>query len=82
MDTDADELLQGPQQQGREKVQFDAAKAFLEEALSNGPSPSTDLKGKAEKAGLAWRTVWRAKEALKVKATKERGSGEWFWRLP
>lgn len=81
--TSAEELLASNQTgtKKRERNQLDAAKAWLEKELANGPMPSNAVRDKAETDGIAWRTVWRAKEELVVKASKERGSGEWFWRL-
>jgi putative DNA primase/helicase len=81
VERDADELLQPSQSQGREKTQLEVAKRFLEDVLSGGPMPSNSVKEKATETRIAWRTVWRAKELLAVKASKERGTGEWFWRL-
>lgn len=79
----ADEALgTGEPKREREAKQLDAATRFLQDALSAGPMPSNQLKEKAQKAGISWRTVWRAKEkTLDVRASKERGTGEWFWRL-
>ena len=78
----ADEALgTGERRKDREAKQLAAALRFLQETLSMGPTPSNKLKEKAQQAGISWRTVWRAKEALDVQATKERGTGEWFWRL-
>jgi hypothetical protein len=39
----------------------------------------------AREAGLAWRTVERAKHSLGVEATRvggAAGDGQWWWRLP
>lgn len=80
-ETTADDLLQPSQSQGREKHQLEAAKHFLEETLANGPTPSNDIKAKAKEAGISNATLWRAKELIDIKASKERGSGEWWWRL-
>jgi archaellum biogenesis ATPase FlaH len=80
-DSADDALGTGEPRKEREAQRLDAAKRFLERALESGPAPSNDIKEKAAKAGIAWRTVWRAKEELEVKASKARGSGEWFWRL-
>jgi hypothetical protein len=44
--------------------------------------PNGDIKLKAKAAGISNATLWRAKEALAIKASKERGTGEWWWRLP
>jgi len=82
----ADELLASNRTDNRqrEKVQLEAAEQFLRETLSSGPMPSNSVKAKAEAARISNRTLWRAKETLRIKATKERGSldGEWLWRLP
>lgn len=81
----ADEALgTGEPKKAREAQQLDSAKRFLEETLSNGPMPSSDVKDRAEKAGISNRTLWRAKEELGIKASKERGNltGEWWWRVP
>jgi hypothetical protein len=79
----ADEALgAGEPKREREGKQFDAAKAFLAELLSNGSMPSNQVKQKAIDANIAWRTIWRAKDALEIKASKDRTTGEWFWRLP
>lgn len=82
----ADELLASnrPDNRQREKVQLEAAEQFLRETLSSGPMTSNSVKAKAETAGISNRTLWRAKDTLHIKATKNRGSldGEWWWRLP
>jgi len=80
-DTADDALGTGDPKRERESKQLDAATRFLQDALSNGPMPSNTVKDKALKAGVSWRTIWRAKEALDVQASKARGTGEWFWRL-
>ncbi|MCG3198352.1 MAG: DNA primase [bacterium] len=62
----------------------DEAMDFLKEALAEGPVPVRDLRGDAEGAGLAWRTIELAKRALGVRAMKSgfgRG-GTWQWHLP
>jgi RecA-family ATPase len=79
----ADEALgTGEPAKQREAQQLDGAKRFLETALSSGPMPNGEIKAKAEASGISNATLWRAKEALAIKASKERGSGEWWWRLP
>ena len=44
--------------------------------------PSKTIDAKREAAGISDKTLWRAKDTLGVKASKERGSmgGEWWWR--
>jgi hypothetical protein len=77
----ADEALgTGEPKRDREAKQLDAATRFLQDVLSAGPVSSAALKQKAGGQGLSWRTLIRAKELLGVKASKARGTGEWFWR--
>jgi hypothetical protein len=57
---------------------LDAAKHFLENFLSHGPKPSNDIKAKAREAGISNATLWRAKEGMDIRASKERGTGEWW----
>ena len=80
-DTADDALGTGEPKRERESQQLDGAKRFLEELLGHGPKPSNDVKGKAREAGISNATLWRAKELLDVRASKERGTGEWWWRL-
>lgn len=60
------------------------AKSFLLDLLRSGNQvKSDDIIKQAEKAGIAKRTIWRAKDKLGVKATK--GGSEdpsWRWYLP
>lgn len=78
----ADEALDtGEPRRGREPEQLEAAKKFLADMLADGTQASNIVKERAAKTGVAWRTVWRAKEALGIKASKSRETGEWFWRL-
>ncbi len=65
------------------------AQDFLRDMLAGGPRPVTDIQADAESAGIAWRTINRAKKALGVEAERKaetaRGmgaEGRWYWRLP
>ena len=80
-DSPDEALGTGEPRKQRETQQLDGAKRFLEELLSQGPKPSNDIKGKAREAGISNATLWRAKEGLEIRASKERGNGEWWWRL-
>jgi len=84
VDIDAEGLLAAHRTGSRdkEKGQLELAKRFLEETLSAGSSPSNKVKAKAQEAGISNATLWRAKDLLEIKASKERGTGEWWWRLP
>lgn len=63
-----------------ERSEREEAAAFLTDLLADGPIRSKEIKAAAENAGLAWRTVERAKTDLKIKP-KQEGDG-WYWRLP
>ncbi len=60
----------------------DGAEAFLRTVLKDGPKAVTDVQAEAERAGLAWATVRRAKTSLSVEVAKIGIQGEWFWSLP
>lgn len=78
----ADEAIgTGEPRKEREAQQLEGAKRFLEHLLSQGPKPSNDIKARAREAGISNATLWRAKEGVNVRASKERGTGEWWWRL-
>jgi RecA-family ATPase len=79
----ADEALgTGEPKRDREARERDAAQDFLTKLLSVAPMPSNTVKAKAQEAGISNGTLWRAKEVVGVRASKERGTGEWWWRLP
>jgi RecA-family ATPase len=86
VDTDAEGLLTASRSDTRrkERAQLEAAQRFLEETLSNGPMASNELISKAQEAGISKSTIWRAKDELGIKASKERGNlaGKWLWELP
>lgn len=48
--------------------------------------PVKELRGRADDAGIAWRTVERAKGRLKLGVRRQsagnRGTGQWFWVAP
>src|SRR6266699_5505314 len=60
------------------------AEEFLGSKLALGPVPVDELLEEAEANGISERTLKRAKQALKVKAWKEknRTHGRWHWELP
>lgn len=66
---------------------LEEAKAFLLDELSSGPVPTKKVLKDAHDAGLAEKTLRRAKEALGVVAQSEgqagqRGAKRWLWVLP
>jgi hypothetical protein len=58
----------------------DEAESFLQDALAEGPVESNEVKRQAREAGIAERTLRRAREALYVETTKQ--DGRWWWHLP
>jgi DNA repair protein RadA/Sms len=77
-----DDLLGPPR--GRPPRKLDEAKALLLEVLSEGPAEQQALMARAAQAGIAWRTVERAKEDLGVVSAREGfgAGGKWLWQLP
>lgn len=63
---------------------LEEAKAFLRQHLAGGPQPAKGLLQDATAAGIAERTLHRAKDVLGVQAQR-RGWGEggqWVWVPP
>jgi hypothetical protein len=63
------------------------AEGFLRELLADGPMRTKDLQREAREAGLAWRTVERAKATLGVVAERvgrpgPGGDAAYYWLLP
>lgn len=64
---------------------LEEAKAFLRQHLSAGPQPARTLLKAARVAGIATRTLHRAKDALGVKPERSGGygaHGQWTWYPP
>lgn len=61
---------------------LEEAELFLLSALANGPVSAKDLKRDAVDAGIAMRTMQRAKQRLKVVTAKSSFDGGWRWSLP
>jgi hypothetical protein len=82
--SDADELLAATREQGRtrEKKELKAAEQFIREILANGSMPSNEIFEKAKTAGISRSTLFRAKESLNVKASKQGLFGGWAWQPP
>ena len=64
-----------------EKSELDAAKEFLQAELEDGPMWSRQIFKDARDAGIAQKTLYRAKNVLRVKSEKE-GTEGWSWHLP
>jgi hypothetical protein len=71
-----------PQDNPEEGAALGEAKMFLLNLLAKGPVKVKAIQKDAEGNGLAWRTIERAKQALKIEAEKENLEGGWVWYLP
>lgn len=76
----ARELLTDNTEAGdEEKSAQECAAEFLVNLLRDGPTPTKTVEAEAKAAGIAWRTVRRASDALYVK--KRKTSEGWYWSM-
>jgi hypothetical protein len=62
--------------------QLDEAKKFVKETLKNGPIEASEILEQAQRAGIAQKTINRAKKDLGIIPTREGGThGRWMWDL-
>ena len=83
---DAAALLSAPTDH-EERSALSEAQEFLNEILADGPVLAKDAQEEARGAGIAERTLKRARSTLGVVAERkgepgQRGGGRWYWRLP
>jgi putative DNA primase/helicase len=64
---------------GDHSAKFEAEE-FLIQLLREGPSPTKHVEAEAKAAGISWRTVRRAADALGIK--KRNFQGAWYWDIP
>lgn len=67
-----------------EREESSDAETWLRSLLEGGPQASEEIKRQARSAGISWRTVERAKQAIGARA-RRRGfgaAGEWQWFVP
>lgn len=72
--------LQGSTGEESRKGQLDTAVEFLERELADGPKPTNEVEKKAEKEGIAKRTLDRAREEASVKSRRD--GNAWVMALP
>ena len=83
----AKDILATPQDQEHADARGEAVE-FLNDVLADGPMPAKEVVEEADDAGIAEKTLRRAKKLLNVMVYREnttgegRGSGRWMWRLP
>jgi putative DNA primase/helicase len=80
-DLGADDILwhDHGKSQGRPDESVQDAMTFLRNLLAHGPQAVKMIRRDADDAGIAWRTLERAKVALRVDARRE--GGVWLWVL-
>ena len=76
----AREMNSTPDDEG-ERDRLAEAKEFLRDVLRAGPVGSKQIKKEASEADISWRTVERAKSALKVQSARDGEGGRWVWVL-
>jgi hypothetical protein len=78
-----DDLLREPvEREMSEADKREAAVAFLAELLVDGPRPTREIEAKAAERGISTRTLWRARNKLRIESHKTGFEGEWFLRMP
>jgi putative DNA primase/helicase len=60
----------------------ESASVWLANYLGETGHKQSDIREAAEKAGLSWRTVERAKKELNVVSYRPTVPGEWCWKMP
>jgi hypothetical protein len=82
---DADELVSQPERSSGPASAKDEAAAFLRAELADGPLPASEIKARAMDAGIATKTLERAKEDVGVTSDRTGGlgrAGYWVWTPP
>lgn len=77
----ADALLAIPDSQ-EERSALEDAKAFLEEVLLDGAVDAMEIQRQAKQAGIADKTLRRAKKVMSIISKKAEFKGGWLWALP
>ena len=82
VDGSARELLTDPDDESEEASARDTAGDFLQQVLGDDLVPVKTLQAEAKEAGIAWRTIRRAADALNVIKKKGGMGAGWYWSLP
>lgn len=78
----ANDLVAGEDVDSEGATALDEACDFLAAELSKGGQTKRAIDAAARDAGVAQRTLKRAKKKLGVRSAKQHFSGEWLWELP
>jgi hypothetical protein len=84
VEQDADRVL-APRESEDERDALRDASEFLTDLLASGPVAATDVERQRRAAGIAPRTLARAKKAMGVASRRVGGiadQGSWQWSLP
>jgi hypothetical protein len=81
LDCDVEALLSGLPGKRSQRRETDT---WLSALLTKGPVEVRQIRDEATAAGVAWRSVTRAKARLRVRSFRRGFSrdGQWFWALP
>jgi hypothetical protein len=75
------EAILAPSCTEKDRSAVHAAADFLREELRERPRLAKEIEAKAQQAGIASRTLKRAKERLRVVSSKDGMEGAWEWSL-
>jgi hypothetical protein len=78
----AESLLAAPRDNDEDRGALADAVQVLRQILAGGPKAVSEAKQEARQAGVAARTLSRAKAMLNVQSIKLSFTGPWMWRLP
>lgn len=78
----ADTLVNVEIEADDERSAGEEAKSFLRDTLEPGPVLTTEVFKQAKQAGIAEKTLRRAKGALGVEVRKTSFGGKWQWEMP
>ena len=83
MTQDANALLAASPRSDKGEGKFEEAKEWLSNYLGDYQEhPQKEVSRDAKEAGIANRTLWRAKDALQVRSEKSGLKTGWTWCLP
>jgi hypothetical protein len=79
---EANDLLGEHDDEEHTSSKFGQAVQFLTNALRDGPKLITEIEADAAACGIKPRTLRRARESMKLTASKDDFTANWHWELP